>query len=746
MLRLLKYLKPYWLLVVLDIALLFGQAMADLALPGYMSSIVNVGIQQGGIDSAVPQAILQSDMEKLFLFMGDAEQAIVLASYNLIDQNSPDFDQYLETYPALANEPVHVLKELDRDQMEALNSIMQKPQITVFFIEQMESDPAGAAQMGNQLGFDLSLIPEGTDIFAMLARLPGEQMSLVKAGIEQQLANMQDTLITAASVGAVRAEYQALGMDLVKIQTQYILQVGIVMLLVTLLSGACAIGVGYVSARAAAGMSMDIRHDLFERVESFSSVEFDKFSTASLITRTTNDITQVQMVTIMVLRIVFFAPIIAVGGIIRAMGTATSMWWIIALTVMVLLGMIVIVFSIALPKFRIIQKLIDRLNLVTRESLSGMMVIRAFHMQSFEEKRFDKANQELTSTMLFISRVMVVLLPLMMLIMNAAMLLIIWVGAHAVSRLQMQVGDMMAFMQYTMQIVFAFLMLSMMFIVLPRAAVSGDRIADVLDTEPSIMDIDQPRSFPQPFRGEIEFRNVNFRYPGAEEDILHDINFTALPGQTTAFLGTTGSGKSTIVSLIPRFYEITEGGVYIDGIDIRQVSQQDLRDRIGYVPQKSSLFSGTIESNLRFADQDASEEALLWATDIAQASDFISAREDGLQADIAQGGANVSGGQKQRLAIARALVKQPPIYIFDDSFSALDYKTDSALRRALKERTSNSTLLIVTQRIATIKNAEQIIVLDEGRIVGKGSHSQLMQECDVYQGIALSQLSQEELQ
>jgi len=746
MLRLVKYLKPYWLLVVLDIALLFGQAMADLALPGYMSSIVNVGIQQGGIDSAVPQAILQSDMEKLFLFMGDAEQAIVLASYNLIDQNSPDFDQYLETYPALANEPVHVLKELDRDQMEALNSIMQKPQITVFFIEQMESDPAGAAQMGNQLGFDLSQIPAGTDIFTMLARLPGEQMSLVKAGIEQQLANMQDTLITAASVGAVRAEYQALGMDLVKIQTQYILQVGIVMLLVTLLSGVCAIGVGYVSARAAAGMSMDIRHDLFERVESFSSVEFDKFSTASLITRTTNDITQVQMVTIMVLRIVFFAPIIAVGGIIRAMGTATSMWWIIALTVMVLLGMIVIVFSIALPKFRIIQKLIDRLNLVTRESLSGMMVIRAFHMQSFEEKRFDKANQELTSTMLFISRVMVVLLPLMMLIMNAAMLLIIWVGAHAVSRLQMQVGDMMAFMQYTMQIVFAFLMLSMMFIVLPRAAVSGDRIADVLDTEPSIMDIDQPRSFPQPFRGEIEFRNVNFRYPGAEEDILHDINFTALPGQTTAFLGTTGSGKSTIVSLIPRFYEITEGGVYIDGIDIRQVSQQDLRDRIGYVPQKSSLFSGTIESNLRFADQDASEEALLWATDIAQASDFISAREDGLQADIAQGGANVSGGQKQRLAIARALVKQPPIYIFDDSFSALDYKTDSALRRALKERTSNSTLLIVTQRIATIKNAEQIIVLDEGRIVGKGSHSQLMQECDVYQGIALSQLSQEELQ
>jgi ATP-binding cassette, subfamily B, multidrug efflux pump len=413
--------------------------------------------------------------------------------------------------------------------------------------------------------------------------------------------------------------------------------------------------------------------------------------------------------------------------------------------VVVILGLIVTIFSISLPKFKITQKLIDRLNLVTRENLSGMMVIRAFNMQSFEEERFDRANEDLTSTMLFINRIMVVMMPAMMLVMNCTMLLIIWVGSHAVAASQMQVGDMMAFMQYAMLILFSFLMLSMMFIILPRAAVSGDRVADVLETEPSIKDPEHPKQFSMPFQGAIEFRNVNFRYPGAEEDILHNITFTAHPGQTTAFLGTTGSGKSTIVSLIPRFYEVTEGGVYIDGVNIREVTQHDLRDKIGYVPQKSSLFSGTIESNLLYADENASEEALQHATDIAQASEFINAREEGLQVEIAQGGMNVSGGQKQRLAIARALVKQAPIYIFDDSFSALDYRTDSALRKALKEQTSDSTLLIVTQRIATIKNAEQIIVLDEGRIVGKGTHHELMQDCEIYRGIALSQLSKEEL-
>jgi ATP-binding cassette subfamily B protein len=517
------------------------------------------------------------------------------------------------------------------------------------------------------------------------------------------------------------------------------------MLLVTLLSVLCTIAVGYLSARTAAGLARDLRRNVFQKVESFASTEFDKFSTASLITRSTNDVTQSQMVVIMMMRMVIYAPIIGVGGIIRALAKSTSMWWIIALAVIVLLGLVMTVFSIALPKFKIIQSLIDRLNLVTRENLSGMMVIRAFSMQKFEEKRFDKANQDVTSVNLFVNRVMVVMMPVMMLIMNGVTVLIIWVGAHQVAQSQMQVGDMIAFMQYAIQIVFSFLMLSMMFIIIPRAAVSADRIADVLETEPHIKDPETPRQFPAPFKGNIEFRNVNFRYPGAEEDVLHDITFTARPGQTTAFIGTTGSGKSTIVNLIPRFYEVTGGAIYLDGVDIREVTQHDLREKIGFVPQKSNLFSGTIESNLLYADENASDEDLKLAADISQSTEFISEKPDGMQTEIAQGGMNVSGGQKQRLSIARALVKKAPIYIFDDSFSALDFKTDAALRKSLKEHTSASALLIVTQRIATIKNAEQIIVLDEGKVVGKGNHDELMKSCEVYQGIALSQLSKEEL-
>lgn len=745
MLRLLKYLKPYTLWVLFSIVLLFVQANTDLALPDYMSDIVNVGIQQSGVESAVPQAIRQSALENRFLFMSKAEQETVLAAYTLVSKDSPEYSQLVGTYPTLVKESVYVLTTVDEAVQGRLSTILARPLLVGNFLEQIAADPARAAVLGQQLGFDLSRLPAGSDLYTLLNRLPAAQLAQVNAAIDQQLGTMNESLMAQAAVETVKAEYQALGMDTARLQSRYIFQTGLLMLLVTVISGLSAIGVGLISARVAAGMARDIRHDLFERVESFSGAEFDRFSTASLITRTTNDITQVQMVVIMVLRTVFYAPIIGVGGIIRALGKTTSMWWIIALAVVILLGLILTVFSIALPKFKSIQNLIDRLNLVTRENLTGMMVIRAFNNQSYEEKRFDQANQNLTGTLLFINRVMVVMMPVMMLVMNGTMLLIIWVGAQEVAQSQMQVGDMMAFMQYAMQIVFAFLMLSMMFIILPRAAVSGERIADVLGTAPSILDPVQPRQFRELFRGEIEFRNVNFRYPGAEEDVLRDISFTALPGQTTAFLGTTGSGKSTIVSLIPRFYDVADGAVYIDGIDIRTVTQHDLRDKIGYVPQKSSLFSGTIESNLRYADEDASEEALRQATDIAQASEFIFAREEGLQAEIAQGGANVSGGQKQRLAIARALVKQPPIYIFDDSFSALDYKTDSALRKALKEKTGRSTLLVVTQRIATIKNAEQIIVLDEGRIVGKGTHRELMQVCEVYREIALSQLSNEEL-
>jgi ATP-binding cassette subfamily B multidrug efflux pump len=746
MLRLFKYLKPYTLLILISIALLFVQANADLALPDYLSRIVNNGIQQGGVENAVPQAIRQSQMERLLIFMTPDEKSLVLSHYTLIDERSSDFEQQQSTYPALADQPVYALNPVDEAAIDELNPLFARALLVVSSLEKILADPAGAAAMGQGLGFDLTRLPPGTDLFEMLAKLPADGLAQVTAAIDTQFAALDEAMITQAAVSAVKAEYAALGMDTGKLQMDYITQTGLLMLLVTLVSVICTVIVSFLSARIGSGLARDLRRKIFQRVESFSSTEFDRFSTASLITRTTNDITQVQMVVIMILRMVIYAPIIGVGGVIRALSKTASMWWLLALAVVVLLGLILVVFAIALPKFKSIQGLIDRLNLVTRENLSGMMVIRAFNMQPFEEARFDKANRDLTGTMLFISRVMVVMMPLMMFIMNGLSLLIIWVGAHEVAQAQMQVGDMMAFMQYAMQIMFAFLMLAMMFIFLPRAAVSADRIADVLETDPVIRDPQEPIQFPEPFRGTVEFRDVSFRYPGAEEDVLHDITFTAQPGQTTAFIGTTGSGKSTIVSLIPRFYEVSDGSILVDGVDIRQVTQHDLRDRIGYVPQKSSLFSGTIESNLRYADEQASDEVIRLAADIAQASEFISESPEGLKTEIAQGGTNISGGQKQRLSIARALVKRAPIYIFDDSFSALDFKTDSALRRALKEHTRDSTLFIVTQRIATIKNAEQIIVLDEGRIIGKGTHRELMKSSEVYREIALSQLSQEELQ
>jgi ATP-binding cassette, subfamily B, multidrug efflux pump len=745
MLRLLKYLKPYLLLVLVSIALLFVQANADLALPDYMSNIVNYGIQMGGVVDAVPTAIRQGEMNRLLAFMSADNQKAVLADYTLVDQSSADYAANVKKYPTLADEPVYVLKDIDKAEIDKLNPVMGRALLVVSGIEQALADPAKAQALGQSLGFDLSRIPAGMDVFAMLQKLPPENLAKMTAAVDQKFTSLGDKMIVQAAASAVKGEYAALGMDTDQLQANYILRMGGLMLLVTLLSGVCTIAVGYLSARTAAGLARDLRRGVFERVENFSSAEFDQFSTASLITRSTNDITQVQMVVIMMLRMVIYAPIIGIGGVIRAVDKSVNMWWIIALAVVVLLGLILTVFSIALPKFKSIQNLIDRLNLVMRENLSGMMVIRAFNMQQFEEARFDKANKNLTSTLLFINRVMVVMMPVMMMVMNVVMLAIIWVGAHQVAESTMQVGDMMAFMQYAMQILFSFLMLSMMFILLPRASVSGDRIAAVLETEPIIKDPQEPKQFPEPFKGTIEFRDVDFRYPGAEEDVLHDITFTAHPGQTTAFIGTTGSGKSTIVSLIPRFYEVSKGAVILDGIDIRQVAQHDLRERIGYVPQKSNLFSGTIESNLRYADEAASDEELKQAADIAQAGEFIASKPEGLQAEIAQGGMNVSGGQKQRLAIARALVKKAPIYIFDDSFSALDYKTDAALRRSLKQHTGASTLLIVTQRIATIKNADQIIVLDEGRIVGKGTHQELMKDCEVYRGIALSQLSKEEL-
>jgi ATP-binding cassette subfamily B multidrug efflux pump len=745
MIRILKYLKPYRLLILITIALLFVQAFADLALPSFMADIVNVGIQQGGIENAVPVAIRQSSMDKLTIFMSPEDKTRVLSDYTLMDKNSPEYATYVELYPTLAQEPVYVLNAIESAEIAWLNPVMGQAILIVSGIEQALADPAKVAAMAAGMGFDLSKLPPGVDIYTVLGQLPPEQLAKLMSPYTSKFATLSDSMIVQASARPLLAEYTALGMDTMKLSTSYIIQIGLVMLLITLISGTCMILVGYLSARTAAGLARDLRRYVFQQVESFSATEFDKFSTASLITRSTNDITQIQMVVIMIMRMVFYAPIIAIGGIIRATETSANMWWIIALAVVVILGLILTVFTIALPKFKIIQSLLDRLNLVMRENLSGMMVIRAFNMQSFEESRFDKANQDVTSNFLFINRVMVIMMPVMMLVMNIVTLLIIWVGAHQVAEANMQVGDMMAFMQYAMQILFAFLMLAMMFIMLPRAAVSGDRVADVLETEPVIKDPPEPKQFTEPFKWTVEFRNVSFRYPGAEEDVLHNISFTAQPGQTTALIGTTGSGKSTIVNLIPRFYEVTEGAIYVDGTDIRDVTQHELRDRIGYIPQKGTLFSGTIESNLLYGDENASGEDLKVAADISQATEFISANPEGMQTEVAQGGMNVSGGQKQRLAIARALVKKAPIYIFDDSFSALDFKTDAALRKALKSQTGASTMMIVTQRIATIKNAEQIIVLDEGKIVGKGSHEELMKGSEVYRGIALSQLSKEEL-
>lgn len=716
MIRLMKYLKPYIGFIAMTIMLLFVQAMCDLALPDYMSNIVNKGIQQGGIENAVPEALSKRKMDKLTAFMSPQDKDRVLDTYILVDDSSTYYNKYAKKYPALEKEPVYVRKEISKEEIDELNPVIGKSFIVLGYAEKIQQE----AQQG-------------------------QQFTAQQGDAEKQLAMLDEKTIVQAAAALIKAEYKALGMNTDKIQSKYIINTGIIMLLISLLGAACTVAVGFFASRTAAGLARDLRRRMFTKIESFSNTEFDKFSTASLITRTTNDITQIQMVTVMIMRIVFFAPILGIGGVIRALGKSVSMSWIIALAVIVLLGLILLVYIIAMPRFKMIQKLIDKLNLVTRENLSGMMVIRAFNTQKFEEKRFDKANQDLTDTSLFVNRVMACMFPAMTLIMNGVTLLIVWAGAHKISETSMQVGDMMAFMQYAMQIIFAFLMLSFTFIMIPRASVSAQRIMEVLDTEPVIIDPENPRTFNKTLKGIVEFKNVCFRYPGADEDVLKDISFTALPGKTTAFIGSTGAGKTTLINLILRFYDVTAGQILIDGVDIRDVTLHELRDKIGYVPQKASLFSGTIESNLRYADENASEDDIKKAAEIAQAMEFIKDKPEGFETEISQGGTNVSGGQKQRLSIARALVKKPHIYIFDDSFSALDFKTDAALRKALKEQTASSTVLIVAQRISTILNADQIIVLDEGKIVGKGTHKELMENCETYREIALSQLSKEEL-
>jgi len=746
MTRLAKYTKPYLVMLIISIVLLFAQANLDLALPDYLSRIVNTGIQQGGVENAVPVAIRQSEMDRVLIFIDGAEKDSVLADYTLVDGNSPGYQKYLEEYPTLANEPIYVLNDINQTEIDHLNPIMAKALMTVSGIEQVVADPSKAAQMGGGFGnIDLSKLPPGVDVFTLLKQLPAEQLAQIKEGINSQIEALGDSMIVQAAVGAIKAEYTSLGMDTDKLQSQYIINLGAWMLGITLLSALCTIIVGYLSARIAAGMARDVRRDTFQKVENFSSTEFEHFSTASLITRTTNDITQIQMVIMIMVRMIFYAPMMGIGGVLKVISKDSPLAWLIVVGVMMLISLIIIVVTIAMPKFKIIQKLTDRVNLVARENLSGMMVIRAFNMQNFEEKRFDIANIDLTAVSLFINRLMVVMMPMMMFIMNIVMVGVIWFGAKQVADANMQVGDMIAFMQYGMQIMFAFLMMSMLFIILPRASVSAERIADVLETEIHIHDPKEPKHFPMPFKGKVEFRNVSFRYPGADEDVLHDISFTAMPGQITAFIGSTGSGKSTIISLLPRFYEVTGGSILVDDMDIREVTQHELRDKIGYVPQKGVLFSGTIESNLLYADKNATPQMLEDAVAIAQAKEFVASSSEGMAMEISQGGTNVSGGQKQRLSIARALVKRPPIYILDDSFSALDFKTDAALRRAFKEHAADSTLLIVTQRVSTIRNAEQIIVLDEGRIVGRGSHKELMETCETYREIAMSQLTEEEL-
>jgi ATP-binding cassette subfamily B protein len=740
MTKLFKHLKPFVWAIIFIFVLLFAQAMLDLSLPGYMANIVNIGIQQDGIANAVPQAVSATEFSHISIFLTSAQISQVTNDYVLLDKQSlsaADYAKYVKTYPALATEDIYKINTTNKKEIASLNTIFSHSLPVVANLEQ------NAAATFAQFGIPYT---SGQDPFAVLAQLPPAQQVALQGAAQTQINAIEPDLLTEYSVAYLTIEYKALGMNTGTIQHRYLFNIGEIMVLITLASAACSVTVGYISARIAAGVGRNMRKQLFVRVESFSNTEFDKFSTASLITRSTNDITQIQMLLVMLFRIVFYAPIIGIGGIFKVLGSANSMLWIIGAAVGALITIMVVMFLIVLPKFRSMQALIDKLSLVMREQLTGLMVIRAFNAQKHEEARFDKANQDLTKTSLFVNRaVLVFLMPTMMFLLNAVMILIIWVGAHEVNAGTMQVGNLMAFMQYAVLIIFAFLMISIVFIMIPRASVSAVRISEVLETEPVIVDPSKPEKFRTDLKGVIEFKDVAFRYPGAEDDVLKHITFTARPGQTTAVIGSTGSGKTTLVNLIPRFYDATGGAILVDGVDVKKVTQHDLRDKIGYVAQKAVLFSGTIESNIKYGNENATAEEVAKYAEIAQATDIIKESEQGYQTLVSQGGTNLSGGQKQRLAIARALAKKPEIYIFDDSLSALDFKTDMALRKALKKETGDATVLIVTQRVSTIMGAEQIVVLDNGEIAGVGTHRDLMKNCKVYQEIALSQLSKEEL-
>jgi ATP-binding cassette subfamily B protein len=771
MIKLFKFLKPYGGAVLAILCVLVVQAYCDLSLPTYTSDIVNVGLQQKGIDEKVPEMIGEEDLDHLLLFVPAEKQETVKEAYVAKEAVS-------ENYEGNVLELAEDVKE-DKDRVEELSEILGRPML---LCSGFDSGSDSAVEMEKQMKQQMEeqmkeqadrqlqemsasgQAPDGQPeelrerreaqmpdvsqmtIYEIFGMMEESQRDAAIESIEEQLAVMPETMVEQSAAVYIAGAYEKLGVDLDRRETRYILVTGAKMLALAALGMLASILVGLLASRVGARIGQTLRKDVFRKVVGFSNGEFDKFSSASLITRSTNDIQQIQLLTVMILRMVMYAPIMAAGGIFKVFRTNVDMSWIIALAVALIVMVVAVLFIVVMPKFKVVQSMVDRLNLVSREILTGLQVIRAFSTERYEEKRFDGANRDLTKTNLFVNRAMTFMMPMMMLIMNGIAVLIVWIGGHSINDGSMQVGDMMAFIQYTMQIIMSFLMICMISVMLPRAAVSADRVDEILTSSTLIHDPENPKDFAGNGTGEVVFDHVSFRYPGAEEDVLQDLSFTARPGETTAFIGSTGSGKSTLVNLIPRFYDVTDGRITIDGMDIREVSQHDLRDRLGYVPQKGVLFSGDIASNILYGNPDGSEEEMTEAANIAQAEEFIEQKQKRYHSPIAQGGSNVSGGQKQRLSIARAVAKHPDIYIFDDSFSALDYKTDVKLRNALKTKTKDSTVMIVAQRISTILHAEQIIVLDDGKIVGKGTHKELLKNCEEYYQIASSQLSEKELE